>query len=109
MDPIDDRIVQSPLDIAADHPAFAGHFPGAPVLPGVVLLDEALHSVRESGALADAAFRIGSAKFFHRVLPGSSLVIRHRKLANGSVEFEIVAGDTRVAAGTFLPAGEPSR
>jgi 3-hydroxymyristoyl/3-hydroxydecanoyl-(acyl carrier protein) dehydratase len=105
---MDEAALEQALDIDAHHPAFAGHFPGTPVLPGVVLLDEALHVVRESGALADGAFRIGSAKFFHPVLPGTSLLIRHRRLASGSVEFEIVAGTTRVASGTFLPGVEPA-
>jgi 3-hydroxyacyl-[acyl-carrier-protein] dehydratase len=28
--------------IGADHPSLPGHFPGAPIVPGVVILDEVL-------------------------------------------------------------------
>jgi 3-hydroxyacyl-[acyl-carrier-protein] dehydratase len=28
--------------ISADHPSLPGHFPGTPIVPGVVILDEIL-------------------------------------------------------------------
>jgi 3-hydroxyacyl-[acyl-carrier-protein] dehydratase len=42
------------LHIPAQHPAFDGHFPGAPLLPGVVLLDEILEAVRAATERAGA-------------------------------------------------------
>jgi 3-hydroxyacyl-[acyl-carrier-protein] dehydratase len=33
--------------IGADHPSLPGHFPGAPIVPGVVILDEILAALIE--------------------------------------------------------------
>src|SRR6266702_7902328 len=33
--------------ISADHPSLPGHFPGAPLVPGVVILDEVLAALAE--------------------------------------------------------------
>jgi len=65
------------LRIAGDHPALAGHFPGRPVIPGAVLLDETLHALEESraGEAPDARghWYISSLKFHRTVQPGERL------------------------------------
>jgi 3-hydroxyacyl-[acyl-carrier-protein] dehydratase len=33
--------------VRADHPTLPGHFPGAPIVPGVVILDEVLEALIE--------------------------------------------------------------
>jgi 3-hydroxyacyl-[acyl-carrier-protein] dehydratase len=62
--------------ISAGHPALPGHFPGRPIVPGVVLLDEALALIRAD--LANASMpALTSAKFLGMVLPGQVVEVRY--------------------------------
>ena len=96
----------SPLAIPADHPAYAGHFPGNPVLPGVVLLDAAVNAITATGASGAGAPASGpapceivSAKFHEVVRPGEPLTLEHETLANGTVRFTIRTAHHAVASG----------
>jgi 3-hydroxymyristoyl/3-hydroxydecanoyl-(acyl carrier protein) dehydratase len=90
------------LTIAADHPAFAGHFPGAPILPGVVLLDAALHA---AGSTQPAAiWQIVTAKFHNIVRPGEVLTLERETLPEGVVRFFIRTATTAGAASGRLVA-----
>jgi len=98
---------ETTIDIPADHPAFAGHFPGASIVPGVVLLDEVLFAIESAGGPLPRTLRISSAKFFHPVGPGATLVIRHERLANGSILFEVMDGARKAAGGSLLLLDAP--
>ena len=92
-----------PLPIAPDHPAFAGHFPGQPLLPGVSLLAAVLEAVLDVPALASQIGhtpRIGAAKFLAPVRPGAQLVITLDASPRG-VRFEVREGQRIVASGQF--------
>jgi 3-hydroxyacyl-[acyl-carrier-protein] dehydratase len=88
------------LIIPAEHPALAGHFPGAPVLPGVVLLDEMVRVV-EAGL--GGRWRIGTAKFVRPVHAGETLTLGHERLPNGSIRFSIRRAGEPVAHGVLVP------
>jgi 3-hydroxyacyl-[acyl-carrier-protein] dehydratase len=91
------------LQIAQRHPAFAGHFPGQPLLPGVSLLAEVLEAVMEDPALAalvGSAPRITAAKFLAPVRPGAELTMRLEPTARG-VRFELREGQRIAASGQF--------
>ena len=100
-----------PLLIAPDHPAFAGHFPGAPIVPGVVLLDEALHAIGTLAGTDLSACQISSVKFFSPVRPGEPLQVQVDMLNNGAIRFDIVRDEPKdagkVATGSIrMPAAE---
>ena len=86
------------LHIASDHPAYEGHFPGHPMLPGVVLLAEAL-AVIESLAAPAGGWVVENAKFLLPVEPGTPLTLTHEALASGAVRFEIHSPAGVVASG----------
>ena len=92
------------LSIAADHPAFAGHFPGRPLLPGVALLSAVLEAVLAEPALASAvgaAPRLAAVKFLAPVGPGAALTIRFDATRPGSLRFEVAEGPRVAASGSF--------
>ena len=60
--------------VAASHPSLAGHFPGHPVIPAVVLLDLVLASIQAQGAFVLQS--IPAAKFRKPVLPGERVELR---------------------------------
>jgi 3-hydroxyacyl-[acyl-carrier-protein] dehydratase len=66
--------VTSEILVPANHPALAGHFPGRPVVPAVVLLDAVLAEIRARG---DFVLRsIHAAKFLQPVLPEERVELR---------------------------------
>lgn len=58
--------------IAADHPCLPGHFPGRPLVPGVVLLEQVLRALHVQTGLTPAALRLPQVKFMVPLLPGQS-------------------------------------
>jgi len=85
------------------HPAFAGHFPGSPILPGVVLLDVALQTIANASGIALDMCEIGSVKFLSPASPGDELDIQHVISASGTIRFDIVAGMRKIASGSIVP------
>lgn len=87
------------LSISKLHPAFAGHFPGTPIVPGVVLLDEAIRALARGPGQASLQCEIAAAKFHSAVRPGEALSLEHEPCADGAVHFVIRTVDRTVASG----------
>ena len=58
-----------------DLAVFDGHFPQSPILPGVALLDWAIHCGREAFAIDSSFVRMDATKFQRVVMPGTELIL----------------------------------
>jgi 3-hydroxyacyl-[acyl-carrier-protein] dehydratase len=94
------------FSVSAEHPCLAGHFPGRPVVPGALLLDEVFGAItayrpniRVSGVIA--------AKFLAVVHPGETVAVHDASPNAGRLDFDCRVGDMPVLRGTLRLATEP--
>jgi 3-hydroxymyristoyl/3-hydroxydecanoyl-(acyl carrier protein) dehydratase len=101
-------ISRAALEFTLQHPALRGHFPGNPVVPAVVLLDEVLHQAstmeRSATATSPPRWKVGNAKFHHPLRPGEPLSLELDRQSDGSVRFRLSSAGTLIAQGLLLPA-----
>lgn len=88
---------------ARDHPTAPGHFPARPIIPGVLLLDEAI-KLAEKAVGTGGELVVRAAKFLHPVAPGEIVVIRWEAEPASMVKFEcrLRDRDILVASGTLM-------
>ena len=63
-----------------DHPALPGHFPGRPIVPGVVVLDRVLDAL-EAAHRPLGALRLPQVKFLRPLLPGEAAQVAIEAMA----------------------------
>jgi len=101
--------VEVTQEMPVDHPVFAGHFPGQPLVPGALLVSEVMEAMQRVPAMAA---RLGphptlaAVKFLSPVRPGASISIALMPEAGGArgVKFEVRCGDTLAASGRWTAA-----
>jgi 3-hydroxyacyl-[acyl-carrier-protein] dehydratase len=89
--------------VPPDHPAFAGHFPGRAIVPGVVLLDQALLLAQDRLGVKGGAWQVAQAKFLSPCGPGDELVFELNDSARGGLLFVVRSQGRDVASGSLAP------
>lgn len=93
--------ISETYSIPANHPCLAGHFPNAPIVPGVVLLDYA----RELLQNWQPTLRIKSlsqAKFLQPLAPQQCFTITLTRVSTQTIKFECFSESQKLICGTFI-------
>jgi 3-hydroxyacyl-[acyl-carrier-protein] dehydratase len=91
-------VLSEKFHIAAGHPALPGHFPGTPVVPGVVLLDHVVAAVESGWKMRVVGF--AQVKFLRPLLPECTVELFIERDAAGA-RFRILEGVHVVASGSI--------
>lgn len=86
--------------IRRDHPALDGHFPGNPLVPGVLLLTELLGILERESGTACGPLTLTSVKFMRQLRPGEPYVVRWQLLPDQNIAFSVARKAEIIAAGT---------
>jgi len=97
------RMSTSRFFIATDHPALPGHFPGRPVVPGVVLLDRVAAAVERETGMRVAA--LAQVKFSAPLLPGIEAELRIEEKSK-KLHFRILHKAATLASGIVETAAK---
>lgn len=87
-----------PFNVAHDHPCLPGHFPGRPLVPGVLVLERVVAAIEAAhGPLP--ALRLPQVKFLRPLLPGQTAEIALEPLATRRWRFRVSHAGAPVASG----------
>ncbi|MGB4858070.1 MAG: hypothetical protein WBP11_01960 [Dokdonella sp.] len=93
--------------IPADHPSLPGHFPGNPVVPGVVVMDRVLDALEAECGVQVGALRLPQVKFMQPLLPGQTASVSLEGAAP-KWRFRVHHGERLIASGDLvLPSEAP--
>jgi 3-hydroxymyristoyl/3-hydroxydecanoyl-(acyl carrier protein) dehydratase len=96
----DRRSHSLPIGIPADHPSLPGHFPGRPIVPGVVLLDCVIASAERWLQRPLSLRALPQAKFVAPLLPAEPAELR-LSIEGEDLRFDIVRAGATLASGAF--------
>jgi 3-hydroxymyristoyl/3-hydroxydecanoyl-(acyl carrier protein) dehydratase len=94
------------VDIPLDHPCFPGHFPGQPILPGVLLLERVMSLAQTSLAHPPHECTLHNIKFLAPVIPGDALDVQLMNANLNDYKFTVRIVQAAGADGVLACSGQ---
>lgn len=100
--------VTANFTIPPNHAALPGHFPGNPVVPGVVVLDHVLRVLEASGVPLPQLRKLKQVKFIEPLFPDQEATVT-AAVGDAALSFSVTRGRRTIAKGAFEVGTEFSR
>jgi 3-hydroxyacyl-[acyl-carrier-protein] dehydratase len=94
-------ITVTDISFPSTHPALAGHFPGMPIVPGVVLLDAILSAIATYCQVRCDRCTLIAVKFRGVMQPDQRATLRLECSAADCVRFELESANQAVVTGAI--------
>ena len=98
----DESHIRMRLEITSELAWFGGHFPGQPVLPGVVQLHWAVQAAQACFGFSTVPAELKRLKFKSIVVPPRELDLAISQIGDDAVRFEFSHGETKNSEGSLL-------
>jgi len=115
----DSQAIHKQINISSDHPSLDGHFPGNPVVPGVVIIDYVRQCIEQWKHCFVDASSLKSVKFLSPVLMSDvssqslNIVLEEKKSLSSSqaikIEFRCLQNDDLIVQGQWLIEADRSQ
>jgi len=115
----DSQAIHKQINISSDHPGLDGHFPGNPVVPGVVILDHVRQCIEQWKLSSVEASSLKTVKFLSPVLMSDvssqslNIVLEEKKNISSSraikIEFRCMQDDDLIVQGQWLIEADRSQ
>ncbi len=94
--------IEKQLVIDPSHPSLAAHFPGNPIVPGVVILGEILESISQSLGGQLVVSHVPVVKFHSPLRPNEIVDLTFDLLPKQHVTFSCHVSSRHIASGQFI-------
>lgn len=89
------------MKISMQHASLAGHFPGNPVVPGVVLLDAVAHALSAHLGRAVTVTGMPSVKFLAPLMPEQEFSIAFTLKGGDRAGFDVATDAHKILTGSL--------
>jgi 3-hydroxymyristoyl/3-hydroxydecanoyl-(acyl carrier protein) dehydratase len=102
------QTVTANFTVPSNHAALPGHFPGNPVVPGVVVLDHVIRVLEACGVQSPKLRKLKHVKFVEPLLPDQEATVT-AEVGDAALTFSVTRGGRTIAKGAFEVGSESSR